>query len=93
MSEHPNEQHKPNYETGADFWRNTAAKHGRNEALVIPVQIMTDSQPLVTVTFSECDQLRGIEKMPLYLATRHSLKRMKSTWLILQHRDASGIHI
>ena len=34
----------------------------------IPVQVTTETQPLVTVTFSECDQLRGIEKMPLYLA-------------------------
>lgn len=34
----------------------------------IPVQILTESQPLVTVTFSEHEQLRGVEKMPLYLA-------------------------
>jgi hypothetical protein len=34
----------------------------------IPVKVMTESQPLVTVMFSEHDGLRGIEKMPLYLA-------------------------
>ena len=34
----------------------------------IPVQVLTESQPTVTITFSECDKLSGIEKMPLYLA-------------------------
>jgi len=34
----------------------------------IHVQVTTETQPLVTVTFSECDQLRGITKMPLHLA-------------------------
>jgi len=36
----------------------------------IPVRVLSESQPLVTVTFSEHDQLRGIEKMPLYLADK-----------------------
>lgn len=33
-----------------------------------PVQVFSEGQPLVTVTFSEHDKLRGITKMPLYLA-------------------------
>ena len=38
------------------------------ESGAIPVEVMSKSQPLVTVTFSEHDGLRGVEKMPLYLA-------------------------
>ena len=34
----------------------------------IPVEVTTATQPLVTVTFSECKHLRGIENMPLYMA-------------------------
>ncbi|MCL1884650.1 MAG: hypothetical protein FWF81_12975 [Defluviitaleaceae bacterium] len=46
------------------------AKSAENstEPGIIPVRVTTETQPLVTVTFSECDQLRGIIKMPLYLA-------------------------
>jgi len=33
----------------------------------IPVRVLSVGQPLVTVTFSEHDQLRGVDKMPLYL--------------------------
>jgi len=42
------------------------------EAVAMPgdisVQVTTATQPLVTVTFSACNHLRGIENMPLYLA-------------------------
>jgi len=34
----------------------------------IPVEVMSKSQPLVTVTFSEHERLRDIKEMPLYLA-------------------------
>ena len=34
----------------------------------VPVKVLTESQPMVTVTYSEHSQLRSVTKMPLYLA-------------------------
>jgi hypothetical protein len=43
---------------------------------VIPVQVTTATQPLVTVTFSECDHLGALQKCRYIWQTQRSLKRM-----------------
>ena len=45
----------------------------------IPVQVLTESQPMVTVTSSEHNLLRGIVKMPLYLANTFFLRQITSS--------------